>query len=480
MQKPLRWFDAITINIYFFALTLRNQTLTPLILPLLVQQFMGDELKGTSYGRIRLVSLMVALLAQAIAGMLSDRSTSRLGKRRPYILLGTVLEVLAFALIGVIASTLSGTAGYNALFGLVIFSMIASNTAQGAAQGLIPDLVPPDQRGRYSAIKALFEVPLPLILVSFVISRLVGVGNLWGAIFTVIGVLVVCTILVIFVPERAQKEVPFPMNWGEVGKLAGMTAAFTLVIVAAGSGVRALVPKLIALPSPKGQLLTGLVGVAGMLLAVTVGVIASLRISLGNEARQKPAFTWWVINRLAFMVGATNLASFLLYFLQERFPYLIGASAAQPASLLVMVVGLAILVITLPAGWLTDKFGTKPIIAASGVLATLGTAIVVMAQSMALIYLGGVLVGVGVGMFYSSNWALGTRLVPQEQAGRYLGISNLAGAGAGAIGAYIGGPIGDGAGYTLLMGTYGFLFLFSIFALSGIKPDGEFTQSNQA
>ncbi|MEN6531572.1 MAG: hypothetical protein ABFD17_07340, partial [Anaerolineaceae bacterium] len=75
-QKPLQWYDAITINIYFFALTLRSQTLTPLIVPLLVQQFVGEETKGTSYGNLRLVSLMVALLVQAVAGMLSDHNTS--------------------------------------------------------------------------------------------------------------------------------------------------------------------------------------------------------------------------------------------------------------------------------------------------------------------------------------------------------------------------------------------------------------------
>ena len=60
-------------------------------------------------------------------------------------------------------------------------------------------------------------------------------------------------------------------------------------------------------------------------------------------------------------------------------------------------------------------------------------------------------------------------MVPKEEAGRYLGIQNLAGAGAGAIGAYIGGPIGDGVGFTVLMGIFGLLFLISTLALFGIK-----------
>lgn len=78
------------------------------------------------------------------------------------------------------------------------------------------------------------------------------------------------------------------------------------------------------------------------------------------------------------------------------------------------------------------------------------------------------MIGGGVGLFYTANWALGTDLVPAEHAGRFLGLSNLAGAGAGAIGAYIGGPVGDSLGYTVLMAIFGLLFFLSIFALIGI------------
>jgi len=88
-------------------------------------------------------------------------------------------------------------------------------------------------------------------------------------------------------------------------------------------------------------------------------------------------------------------------------------------------------------------------------------------------------VGLAAGLFYPANWALGTELAPKENAARYLGISNLAGAGAGAVGAYIGGPIADfftrnapqdpGLGYALLFGIYTLLFLFSVLALTQIK-----------
>lgn len=470
-QKTLRWYDAITTNIYYFALTARSQTLTPLILPLLVQQFVGEETKGTNYGNIRLYSLMVALLVQAIMGMLSDRSTSRFGRRRPFIAFSTILEVFAFVTVGIIAGSLDGMIGYYALFAAVIFSMISSNIGHAAAQGLIPDLVPPSQRGKYSGIKAFFELPLPLIFVSFVVSKMISAGNLWGAILVIIAILIFCTLLTMFVKETPQPGPTRAMDWSAILRLLGMTAVFTLVILLIGGGIKALIPLLRSLPERSSLILMAIVGVLGMITAVAIGVIFSVKISLGKDAARRPSFTWWVVNRLAFLVGANNLTSFLLYFLQERFPELQGSAAAAPASLLMMVVGVAILIISIPGGWLTDRFGTKRLILVSGIAAFVGTMVVIIAPSMVLIYVGGILVGLASGLFFSANWALGTTLVPREEAGRWLGISNLAGAGAGAVGAYIGGPIGDGAGYVVLMTLYGFLFLFSTIALLKINPD---------
>lgn len=470
VKKPPKWFDAITMNIIYFGITLRSQTLTPLIAPLLVQQFVGESSKGSAYGTIRLVTLMVALLVQALAGALSDRSTSRFGKRRPFIALSGILEIIAFIAVGIIAGTMEGMAGYYALFAVLIFSMVSSNIGHGAAQGLIPDLVPTEKRGRYSAIKAFFELPLPLIVVAFTVSRMVSNGNIWGAIITISVVMAATTLLTMFVREEPQKGPAKPIDWQAVGRLVLMTLTFTAIILLVGWGVRQLLPTLQSLPNQQSRVLIAIVGVVGMLIAVAVGVIFSVRISLGEQASKRPSFTWWVINRLAFLVGANNLSSFVLYFIQERFPQFAGERAAGPTSQLMLVVGIAILLISLPGGWLTDKFGKKPLIFFSGILAFLGTLIVIIATTMPVIYVGGVLIGLATGIFFSANWALGTDLVPADQSGKWLGISNLAGAGAGAVGAYIGGPIGDSAGYVLLMGLYGFLFLFSTLALFRIKP----------
>jgi len=468
MSRALRWYDKITINIYWFALNARSQTLSPLVIPLLVQQFVGEELKGSALGNIRLWALMTAVLVQALMGILSDRSTFRLGRRRPFILIGTLGEIIVFALIG-FAASMEGLTGYAVLFGLYILSAIASNTAHAATQGLIPDLVPDSQRGRYSGIKALLELPLPLVLVSLVIGKLVSAGNLWAGLITLMVVMVICAALAMLVPEQEQEKVPFALDWSPFLRLLVMTAVFTLLIIGMGTFVRWFMQLPLDLPLGLWHAAAAFVGILAMTVAIGAGVLASLRIGVGKDIQYLPSFKWWVVNRLAFLTASTNIATFLLFFLQERFSEFQGERAAGPAAIIAMFVGVFILLTAVPSGWLADRFGKKPLIVIAGLLGAGGITLIVLVSSMTAIYIGGSIVGAGIGLFYSANWALGTEIVPREQAGRFLGLSNLAGAGAGAIGAYIGGPIADALGYTLIIGIYGFLFLISILALLGVQ-----------
>jgi MFS family permease len=93
-----------------------------------------------------------------------------------------------------------------------------------------------------------------------------------------------------------------------------------------------------------------------------------------------------------------------------------------------------------------------------------------------MVLISGCIIGLATGTFYATNWALGTDLVPKEEAGRYLGISNLAGAGAGIVGAGIGGPMADffnalrpGLGYLVIFAIYGALFLLSVVTLTRVR-----------
>src|SRR5512133_2164307 len=235
MNRAVRWYDYITVNIYFLGLATLAQTNT-LVFPLLIQLFVGDAVKGAYLGSLRLGTLMVALLMQAVMGMLSDRSTLRWGRRRPFIFTGTVLDLVFITAIG-FAAGMSGTAGYAFLFVMAILLQVSSNTAQGPQQALIPDVVPDQQRGRFSGIKAVMEVPLPLILVSFTIARLISAGHMWSGMLLAMGILTATMLATMLVPEKRLTGPSLPFDWAAILRLAIMTAFFAVIILSAGQGV---------------------------------------------------------------------------------------------------------------------------------------------------------------------------------------------------------------------------------------------------
>ena len=469
MERNLRWQDYITININWFAITARSQVLTPLVVPLLIQQFVGEANKGTALGNLRLWALMAALLIQALIGMLSDRNTSHLGRRRPFIIIGVTLEIIVITLIG-FSAQLEGSLGYWVLFVLYIISMAGANISHAATQGFIPDLVPDEKKGLASGIKAIFELPLPLIFTSFVLAKMIERGNLWGGLIGLLLVMMISAAITMLVPEKPISPNLPKINWAPLIRLLIMTGVFTILILGTGWGVKKFLILAVNLSNRSSVIVSGLIGILGMSIAVFLGVLASLKISLGDEFRTHKSFLWWVINRLLFLVAANNLAGFMVFFLQEKFPEYSGLDIAGPAAKIIMYVGIFILLLALPSGWLADKFGKKLLCGAAGILVGIGAAIVIFSPEITgLIYVGASIAGAGLGLFYSANWALGTELVPADKAGQFLGLSNLAGAGAGAIGAYIGGPIGDLQSYILLMVIFGTMAVLSIGALFGIS-----------
>ncbi len=479
MTRTPRRYDIITINIFYLGLTTLTQTFVPLVLPLLVQQFVGETQQGAYFGRMRLWALMVALLAQALMGMLSDRSRLRWGRRRPFIFGGALMDLLVLAAIGFTAQ-MSGMAGYRVLFALYVLLQFFSNTAHSAQQGFIPDLVPEEQHGRFSGVKALFEVPIPVVLVSFTIARLIGAGNMWGGLLVLMAVIFLTMLLAMFVPEQPLRVRLAPLDWLPFLRLLLMTGFFTAVILLMGEVIVWSGWWLVRVESVFVlAVVMGLVGFTAMTVAVVVGVGGSARLSIGVEkTRALSAFVWWVIGRLAFLISVTNLAGFVLYFLQGRLGFT-RESAAGPASQMMMLVGVFILLSALPAGSLVDRIGRKKVVAWSGLLAAMGTGIILFATNLTLVFVGASLIGIATGVFYTSSWALGTSLVPKDEAGRYLGVSNLAGAGAGAVGAYIGGPVADfftrstpdvpGLGYVVIFAIYGLLFLLSTLLLVKVQ-----------
>ena len=63
-----------------------------------------------------------------------------------------------------------------------------------------------------------------------------------------------------------------------------------------------------------------------------------------------------------------------------------------------------------------------------------GCLLLLAARTPTLLLLFGAVLGVGIGLFLTANWALANALAPAAAAGKFLGLTNLATAGAGAVG----------------------------------------------
>ncbi len=471
-SKPA-WPLLISVNLFWLGLNIRNNAVGSLFMPYLVARFAPPEILNTALGGMRTAGLVIAMLVQPASGLLSDRCTSRFGRRRPFLLVGVIADLL---LLGWIA--LAG--GYWSLLAAVMCFQVSSNISHGALQGLIPDLIPEQQRGSASAVKAIFEL-LPVVLLGFTIAPLVGGGHFNWAVFAVGAALGGILLLTLFtVRETPLLDPPQVLLAPDLLRVLGMIGGIlggALSGLAAGAAL-GLLAGLIAWPfaGPESARVLGIAlgGVATMLAAALGGVWAGVRLTLGSTAYDVRNFRWWVANRLMFLAAITSIQGFTPYFIMYAFK----VSSEQAVSMtgqLFTTVGICTLLSALPAGWLSDRWGQVRLTALSGVLAAFGTALLLLTvwqPGIFLLYLAGVILGLATGLFVTINWALGTRLPPSSEAGRWLGVSNLAGAGAGMIGAGWGGPLVDilnaaapGLGYFTIFTGYGLLFFCSALCL---------------
>jgi len=480
-MKRMRWYDYITINLFWLGLNIRNNAVGTIFTPYLVAAFVSGDLRNSALGALRTAGLIVAMLVQPAMGLLSDRNTSRFGRRRPFIVIGVLFDLLFLAAIALAWD-------YWSLFVILLFMQFSANVSHGPLQGLIPDLVPEDQRGRASGVKAIFEL-LPIILIAFTVAKLVGAGQLGWAIFATGAALLVTMLLTVWlVKEEPLREKPDTALRPQMVRVLGMLVGIAGGAVA-GLGGGALVGGLFGLVAwlLAGQDIAQMVGVGlgglvAMAVAVIVGVWAGALATLGQDARRQASFTWWIVNRLMFLAAVTSIQGFAPFFLMHTFS-VSRETAADMTGTVMMVVGVFTLLSALPGGWLADKLGAKMLVGISGVIAAVGTLVLVSTMALhdlSLIYVAACIIGLGTGLFMTTNWALGTRLAPPAEAGRYLGVSNLAGAGAGMIGAGIGGPMADfldkfqpGLGYFTIFTCYCVLFLLSIIMLSRVRTTGK-------
>lgn len=189
--------------------------LTPiqLLLPRQVEDTLNPVVWTDSvvaFGVISGIAGACALLAYPITGALSDRTTSRFGRRRPWIFGGTLLFAVALVLLG-LQTTIVGVGVFWSL-ALIGFCMLTA-----ALTATISDQVPVNQRGFVSgwvsAPQAVGTVLGILLVTTLVLSTLVGY-----LLVAVLVVVLVLPFLLITQDEVLPKFLRPPLNLGTMVK----------------------------------------------------------------------------------------------------------------------------------------------------------------------------------------------------------------------------------------------------------------------
>ncbi|WP_447913652.1 MFS transporter [Microbacterium phyllosphaerae] len=318
-----------------------------------------EEATG-NLGLIMGVGALFAVIANPLAGRLSDRTTSAWGMRRPWVLGGALVGLGGFVLIGVATSV---------WVVLIAWCLVqaAMNAALAAANATLPDQVPTESRGKVSGIVGI-TTPLGILGGSFLVNFIADDF----ARFVVPG-LIATTLAVLFVLVLKDRRLEHkPAHKFTIGQFFGSFAF--------------------------------------------------------NPAKH-PDFAWTWLTKFLVMFGYAGVATFLPFYLTEKFN--LDEQAAISTILLANVASMALMMISSPlGGFLSDKIGKRrPFVAIAGLIMVAGLLLLAFAPSVPVVILAQSIIGLGAGSFFSVDLALATQVLPNPaDTAKDLGVLNMANA----------------------------------------------------
>jgi MFS family permease len=249
----------------------------------------------------------------------------------------------------------------------------SSNFAHGAMQGLLPDQVPQKQLGFASGLKNFMDMA-GLVVASLLMGRIVA-------------------------PDTSQPLLAV----GLVALVLAISAAITIL------GVHEH-------PSTAGN---------------TGEPRRSLLAEFNIDWKANRDYAWLIVSRLFFLISIYGVQVFAQYFVRDVL------AVPNPVKLtgdLLAAITLSLLAFSLVGGWLGDRLGHKQVTYLACLVGGAGCFLLLWANTPGRLLAFGIIFGIGIGLFLTANWALANELAPPAEAGKFLGLTNLATAGAGAIG----------------------------------------------
>ncbi len=293
---------------------------------------------------------------------------------------------------------------------------LSSNIAHGPAQGLMPDVIPPEQLAQASGLKIFIDM-----------------GSAAAAVI-VTGLLL-----------------------GSQAQYAGLVMALIIGIMLISASVTIFgtpeQPSARTKTNPWKEMLD----------------------SFHIDFRANTAYWWLIAQRFVFLLGVYGIQAFAQNYLRD---VLNVADPPRDTGILLGIVTIFLIGFAAAGGWLIDRWGMRRVLVAASIVTALGSVLLWFGRTQGMTLLFGSILGAGAGLFLTANWTLANKLAPPDEAGKYLGLTNLATAGAGVLARAAGvlwdifnnAAPGSWNGYMILFFSAGFFALISIFLIGMIEP----------
>jgi MFS family permease len=365
-------------------------------------------------GRVTAAGGVFALLTPILVGWLSDRTVTRWGRRRPWMVAGTILNIIGLGLLALSTSQLAFVAAF-------LLVQLSNNAAGAAYTGVIPDVVRAEDRGRASGLLGTMNqvgtvVGVGLVGVTFKVYGDTRAGLLAG--YGVVAVILAITLLITVVAVKEPHIIRQPARSEpiHVPPAAVICAAAFLV---------ALVALFAILLAPLGTFFWPVVAVflaSGLVTVLAARQLPALMAFF--QAFRSNDFFWTFATR-----GLVTLGIFsILPFMELYFRDVVRAKDAGAASafwLLAVIAGA--IVPSMIGGVLSDRTGRRKLFVyiSSAIQAVVVSVLLFgLVRSLTLLYILGILYGIGYGAYYAVDWALACDVLPnrEEAAGRDMAL----------------------------------------------------------
>jgi len=429
----------IAMNLFWFANNFHWIALISVVIPAQVVVYFGNDNKSAYLPLIIVPGTAAAIFVNPFAGAISDYLKSKLGRRRPFMIAGTIFNVLAlvgFALAGqsLLTSTPTGT-GIVVMLLLFLALQISNNFANSPWSAIIADQVPAPQRGSASGWYGLMTL----------------LGTIGGFLFA-------GTVVHLGDPDIKSGNY---LTSGFRATFAHEILLFYLVLAAVQT-IFVVITVLTVQETP--------------LITQETFHWRTFAQRFRVEPRKHPDFFWVLFTRLLMLTGIWSINNFLLYY------FIDVLKRPNAAGDLVVFSGIYLstsIITTLFGGSFSDRVGRKPLVYLSGVMMTVTCLIFIVFQTYAAALLAGAFFGLGFGAYTSVDWALATDVLPPtDQYGKDMGIWSAAGILPQVIGVGLGGGIlyalkaifgNPTIGYSVLFGIVVVLFSMGTLLVRQVK-----------